>query len=240
MDFGEGINEMRYFNGQIQFKEDPSENSFEKEDTENSLVEIIDFNIKRETYHEVLEMSIKKFPKPLLEFSIWLVLMAVLLVGIALVNFLLFYINTGSHGTYVSVLTNLDVMRFQYCSIAHSALEIGYINIGVDSDSTSTALQNISQKMQQIALLSSSLTQNESYINNFFLTTQVGNGSSLYDAISEFKLSTNNILNNPGVPYDFNISSPIVNLLNLSLNYMSSPFYQLSHNLRSIYGASIN
>ena len=38
VNFGEGINEMRYLDGRVQFKEDKSEDSFEKENTENSMV----------------------------------------------------------------------------------------------------------------------------------------------------------------------------------------------------------
>lgn len=61
----------------------------------------------------------------------WLVVVGVVIVGIAIANFLIFYLNTNTYNTNASVLTKLNILRFFYSSIVHSSIEIGYTNTGV-------------------------------------------------------------------------------------------------------------
>lgn len=122
MDFGEGINEMRYLNGEIQYKEDKSESSFEKEETEGSLVEIIEFNMKKEVYTDLMAATKDKLPLSLVEFSVWASIAGVLLIGAMLFNFLMFYLSAVTHKTYAYVSSDFNILRFQYSSITHSAI----------------------------------------------------------------------------------------------------------------------
>lgn len=65
VNYGEGISEMRYWNGQIGYKEDHSESSFQQDITSKNLVEAEELNMRKETYLEALEISRKNMPKPL-------------------------------------------------------------------------------------------------------------------------------------------------------------------------------
>lgn len=94
---------MRYLNGEIQYKEDKSESSFEKEETEGSLVEIIEFNMKKEVYTDLMAATKDKLPLSLVEFSVWASIAGVLLIGAMLFNFLMFYLSAVTHKTYAYV-----------------------------------------------------------------------------------------------------------------------------------------
>lgn len=56
---------MRYLNGQIGYKEDHSESSFQQDISSKNLVEAEELSMRKETYLEALEMSRKNLPKPL-------------------------------------------------------------------------------------------------------------------------------------------------------------------------------
>jgi|JI6StandDraft_1071083.scaffolds.fasta_scaffold11954_9 hypothetical protein len=151
---------MRYLNGQVQFKEDKSESSFEKENTENSIAEIIDFNMKKETYLEALELSKKNLPSPIFELNLLVVLAVVLLTGIAVTNFVLFSIGTIDHITNVYVLSQMHQWFYNFYEIVAESLEIGLINSGLWSNTLVKTFANMTRQLTTIGDLSKSLTQN--------------------------------------------------------------------------------
>lgn len=160
INFGEGINEMRYLNGQVQFKEDRSESSFEKEQTENSVAEIIDFHMKKETYLEALELSKKNLPRPIFELNLIVMLAVLVLTGIAVANFTLFFLATRNHTTNVYVLSQVHLWFDNFYEIASEALEIAYINSGLWKNTLSSSFGNMTRQLNAIGELSKELTQN--------------------------------------------------------------------------------
>ena len=116
--------------------------------------------MKKETYLEIVAKSRKKCPKPIIEFSVWIIVFCIVVIGMAITNFLIFFLSTRKHNTYAAVVSYLDILKFQYSSIIHSSIELAYISQGIWSNTSQMAIANITQKLQQIASISPLLTQN--------------------------------------------------------------------------------
>lgn len=89
-----------------------------------------------------------------------MVAVVILIIGMTVASFLIFYLNTHKHNTYAAVLAQLDILKYQYSSIAHSSIELAYISQSVWSNTSQMTISNITSKLQTIANLSPLLNQN--------------------------------------------------------------------------------
>ena len=107
-----------------------------------------------------MNKSRKKYPKPLIEFSVWIVIIVCAIIGISIANFMIFHIGSIRHNIFAAALMNLDLLKFYYSSIVHSAIELVYTSQGIWNASFPTPIHTINEKLLAISSLSPLLAQN--------------------------------------------------------------------------------
>lgn len=94
-----------------------------------------------------------KYPRNLIEFSIWVSIAGILIVGAMVGNFLVFYLGAVNHAKYAYASSNFNILRFQYSSITHSAIELAYMSQGSFTPSYNETMSNITSKLSTISTL---------------------------------------------------------------------------------------